>query len=226
MALSSTPRVPFVLGSASPARLATLRRAGVKPYVLVSDVDEDLVVEQAVSRFGELAPEDVALVLARAKCEAVSRRLCEEDCPRDAPGDALVLGCDSVLELNGEVHGKPANEAEAVSRWQRMRGSSGVLHTAHWLIDDRDDSDGGTGATMGAVASTIVHFAQVSDAEIAEYVATGEPLQVAGGFTIDGLGGPFISGIEGDHHNVVGISLPLLREMLSEVGVGWFQLVS
>jgi septum formation protein len=203
-----------------------LRRAGVRPYVLVSDVDEDLVVEQAVSRFGELAPEDVALVLARAKCEAVSRRLCEEDCPRDAPSDALVLGCDSVLELNGEVHGKPANEAEAVSRWQRMRGSSGVLHTAHWLIDDRDDSDGGTGATMGAVASTIVHFAQVSDAEIAAYVATGEPLQVAGGFTIDGLGGPFISGIEGDHHNVVGISLPLLREMLSQVGVGWFQLVS
>jgi septum formation protein len=226
MAFSPVPQVPFVLGSASPARLATLRRAGVSPYVLVSDVDEDFVVAQAVSRFGELPAEDVALVLAREKCEAVSRRLGEDDCPQDAPGNALVLGCDSVLELNGEVHGKPANEAEAMSRWQQMRGTSGVLHTAHWLIDDRDDSDGGTGATMGAVASTTVHFAQVSDAEISAYVATGEPLQVAGGFTIDGLGGPFISGIEGDHHNVVGISLPLLRGMLSDIGVGWFDLVS
>lgn len=226
MALPSLPRVPFVLGSASPARLATLLRAGVTPYVLVSDVNEGSVVEEAVSRFGELTPEDVALVLARAKCEAVSRRLSQEDCPPDAPMSAVVLGCDSVLDLNGEVYGKPANEAEAVSRWRRMRGNSGVLHTAHWLIDDRDSSDGGTGATMGAVASTIVHFAQVSDAEITAYVATGEPLQVAGGFTIDGLGGPFVSGIEGDHHNVVGISLPLLRGMLSEISVGWFELAS
>lgn len=224
--LPGVPRVPFVLGSASPARLATLRRAGVSPYVLVSDVDEDLVVEQAVSRFGELAPEDVVLVLARAKCEAVAGRLAGEMCPQDAPVGALVLGCDSVLELNGEVYGKPANEADAVARWHRMRGASGALHTAHWLIDDRDLGDGGTGATMGAVASTIVHFAQVSDAEITAYVATGEPLEVAGAFTIDGLGGPFVSGIEGDHHNVVGISLPLLRGMLSEINVGWFDLVS
>jgi len=226
MASSSVTRVPLVLGSASPARLATLRRAGVRPYVLVSNVDEDAVVDQTVSRFGPLAPEDVALVLARAKCEAVSRCLSGETCPPDAPAGALVLGCDSVLELNGEAHGKPANEAEAVSRWQRMRGTSGVLHTAHWLIDDRDNSDGGTGATMGAVASTIVHFAQVSDEEITAYVATGEPLQVAGAFTIDGLGGPFIAGIEGDHHNVVGISLPLLRGMLAEINVGWFDLTS
>jgi septum formation protein len=94
------------------------------------------------------------------------------------------------------------------------------------LIDDRDDQDGGTGATMGAVASTIVHFAKVRDDEIRAYVATGEPLQVAGAFTIDGLGGPFVSGIEGDHHNVVGISLPLLRAMLSEISVGWFDLCS
>jgi septum formation protein len=139
---------------------------------------------------------------------------------------AVVLGCDSVLELDGEVHGKPADEAEAISRWKRMRGTSGVLHTAHWLIDERDDQDGGTGATMGAVASTIVHFAKVSDDEISAYVASGEPLQVAGAFTIDGLGGPFVSGIEGDHHNVVGISLPLLREMLGEIKVSWFELRS
>jgi septum formation protein len=218
--------VTLVLGSSSPARLATLTRAGVRPYVLVSDVDEDSVVEQAVSRFGELAPEDVALVLARAKCEAVTERLAGDTCPDDAPTGALVLGCDSVLELDGEVHGKPADKAEAMSRWQRMRGTSGVLHTAHWLIDDRDDRDGGTGATIGTVASTIVHFAQLSDGEIAAYVASGEPLQAAGAFTIDGLGGPFVSGIEGDHHNVVGISLPLLREMLAEINVSWFQLCS
>jgi septum formation protein len=219
--------VPLILGSASPARLATLQRAGVAPYVMVSDVDEDSVVAQAVSRFGELAPEDVALVLARAKCEAVSRLLADEETwPPDAPVDALVLGCDSLLELGGEVHGKPSDDEEAISRWKQMRGASGVLHTAHWLIDDRDDGDGGTGATIGAVASTIVHFAKVSDEEIAAYVATGEPLQVAGAFTIDGLGGPFVSGIEGDHHNVVGLSLPLLREMLGEINVTWFDLCS
>ena len=219
-----SPRVPLVLGSASPARLTTLLRAGVRPYVLVSDINEDRVVTQAVFRYGELAPEDVALVLARAKCEAVTRLLGGDSCPADAPTGALVLGCDSVLELDGEVHGKPADAAQAFARWKGMRGSSGVLHTAHWLIDERDDRDGGTGATMGTVASTIVHFAQLSDEEITAYIATGEPLQVAGAFTIDGLGGPFVSGIEGDHHNVVGISLPLLREMLSEVNVSWFDL--
>jgi septum formation protein len=214
--------VPLVLASASPARLSTLQRAGVRPYVLVSRVDENAVVSQAASQYGELAAQDVALLLARAKCEAVTRLLASDDtCPQDAPLGALVLGCDSVLEHDGEVHGKPADQAEASSRWKRMRGTSGVLHTAHWLIDDRHDSDGGTGATMGAVASTTVHFAKVSDDEIAAYVASGEPLQVAGGFTIDGLGGPFVSGIEGDHHNVVGISLPLLREMLSEINVSW-----
>jgi septum formation protein len=218
--------VPLILGSASAARLATLQRAGVSPYVLVSDVDEDSVVALAASRFGELAPQDVALVLARAKCEAVTSLLTSQACPQDAPLGALVLGCDSVLEFEGEIHGKPVDEAEAISRWKRMRGASAVLHSAHWLIDDRDDDNGGTGATMGAVASTIVHFAKITDDEIAAYVATGEPLQVAGAFTIDGLGGPFVSGIEGDHHNVVGLSLPVFREMLSEIDVGWFDLCS
>ena len=221
-----SPDVPLVLASASHARLSTLSRAGVTAYVLVSNVDEDSVVSQAISQFGELLPQDVALLLARAKCEAVAGLLSDESCPEDAPLGALVLGCDSVLELDGELHGKPADEAEATARWKRMRGRSGVLHTGHWLIDDRDDSDGGTGATMGAVASTTVHFANVTDEEIAAYVATGEPLNVAGGFTIDGLGGPFVAGIEGDHHNVVGISLPLLREMLAEINVSWFQLQS
>jgi septum formation protein len=132
-----------------------------------------------------------------------------------------VLGCDSVLELGGQVHGKPADAAQAIARWQQMRGGSGVLHTGHWLIDARDDGGGGT---LGAVASTRVHFGTLSDDEIAAYVASGEPLAVAGGFTLDGLGGAYVTGIEGDHHNVVGVSLPLLRDLLAEVGVSWHQL--
>jgi septum formation protein len=130
----------------------------------------------------------------------------------------LVVGCDSVLELDGEVHGKPADAEQARQRWQRMRGRSGVLHTGHWVVDARPT---GTGAARGAVASTVVHFAQLTDAEIDAYVARGEPLRVAGAFTVDGLGGPFVSGIEGDYHNVVGISLPLLRELLATFGVAW-----
>lgn len=211
-----TPRplataVPLVLASASPARLATLRAAGIEPVVVVSNVDEDAVVAEAADRYGTLAPEDIALLLARAKCEAVAQA-------NDLAG--VVLGCDSVLELDGEVHGKPADAAEAVARWRRMRGRTGVLHTGHWLIDDRDD---GEGATIGATASTAVHFASLTDEEIEDYVATGEPLQVAGAFTVDGLGGAFVTRIEGDHHNVVGLSLPLLRDLLGDAGIGWFQ---
>jgi septum formation protein len=206
--------VTLVLASASPARLKTLRGAGVEPVVVVSEVDEGAVVADAFERYGPLEAADVALLLARAKAEDVAAGI-------DVP--AIVLGCDSVLELDGDVHGKPATAAEAVERWKRMRGRSGVLHTGHWLVDDRED---GTGATIGATASTTVHFAKLSDAEIEAYVATGEPLQVAGAFTIDGLGGPFVSAIEGDHHNVVGLSLPLLRELLAEVGAGWFDVAS
>jgi septum formation protein len=197
----------------------------VRPYVLVSDIDEGAVMTRAVSHFGDLEPQDMALVLARAKCEAVTDLLDGDSRPDGAPAGALVLSCDSVLELDGRLHGKPADEAEATRQWRSMRGRSGVLHTGHWLIDDREDGDGGTGATIGAVASTTVHFARITDEEIAAYVATTEPLGVAGAFTIDGLGGPFISGIEGDHHNVVGISLPLLREMLADVNLSWFALV-
>lgn len=196
-----------MLASASPARLTTLRNAGLTPDVVVSDVDEPAVVE----RYGVTDAHDVALVLARAKAEDVAAR--------EEADDALVLGCDSVLELDGEVHGKPADAAEATARWRRMRGRSGVLHTGHWLVDGRDDD--GTGATIGAVASTTVHFADVDDAEIDAYVATGEPLAVAGAFTTDGLGGAYVRGIEGDHHTVVGVSLPLLRELVGEVGVRW-----
>ena len=136
----------------------------------------------------------------------------------------LVLGCDSVLELDGQTYGKPDDERVARERWAAMSGRSGVLHTGHWLVDQRDPEHGGTGATFGAVGSTVVHFATLDEDEIAAYVATGEPLRVAGAFTIDGLGGPFVEGIEGDHHNVVGIGLPLLREMLGQIGVPWHAL--
>ena len=186
----------------------------------VSAVDEDAAVAAVQEVHGPLEPADIALLLARAKAEDVARTLEAEDAE---PG--LVLGCDSVLELDGEVHGKPADAAEATARWQRMRGRSGVLHTGHWLVDDRDPDDGGTAATLGAVGSTVVHFAALDDDEIEAYVATGEPLRVAGAFTVDGLGGAFVTSIEGDHHNVVGLSLPLLRELVREVGVGWFDLV-
>jgi septum formation protein len=201
----------LILASASTARRATLASAGIDPVVVVSDVDEDAVVE----RYGVTDAEDVALVLAKAKAEDVAG---QDDV------DGLVLGCDSVLELDGEVHGKPVDAEQATTRWKRMRGGSGVLHTGHWVVDARDPADGGTGGTLGAVASTTVHFANLSDDEIAAYVATGEPLAVAGAFTVDGLGGAYVSGIEGDHHNVVGVSLPLLRTLLADLDVPWHTL--
>ncbi|WP_298804197.1 nucleoside triphosphate pyrophosphatase [uncultured Pseudokineococcus sp.] len=206
----------LVLASASPARLALLRSAGTDPLVLVSGVDEPAVVE----RYGVTDAEDVCLVLARAKAEDVAGRLDELDVAEDEP--LLVVGCDSVLELDGEVHGKPVDAAEAAARWRRMRGRSGVLHTGHWLVDARED--GGTGATLGAVSSTTVRFADVDDAEVEAYVATGEPLRVAGAFTLDGLGGPYVAGVEGEPSAVVGLGLATLRGMLGEVGVRWSDL--
>jgi len=207
-----------VLASASPARLTTLRQAGIEPRVVVADVDEPATVDEYSARAGApLSAEEVALVLARTKAEVVAARV----------DDALILGCDSVLELDGDVHGKPNGPEEAVARWQRMRGREGVLHTGHWLVDARARAEGGasgaggSGATIGAVASTLVRFADVTDEEIQAYVATGEPLHVAGAFTIDGLGGPFVEGVDGDPHTVVGLSLPLLRRLLADVGVTW-----
>lgn len=216
---STSISVLLVLASASPARLATLRAAGVDPVVHVSDVDEDAALAAAEAVHGPLAPADVALLLARAKAEAVAGARRDED---DA--ESLVLGCDSVLELDGEVHGKPADEAVATARWRRMRGRSGVLHTGHWVVDDRDPDDGGTRGSLGATASTTVHFADLADDEIAAYVATGEPLRVAGAFTLDGLGAPYVTAIEGDPSNVIGVSLPLLRDLLRELDIAFHHL--
>ena len=198
--------IPFILASASPARLATLRSAGINPAVVVSGVDEDAVLADArAASGGDLDHADAVLILAKAKAEDVASR---------ASG-GLVLGCDSMLSFEGEIIGKPNDAATAIARWRAMRGRSGVLYTGHWLVDRRSGSEGSTGAT----ASTTVHFADLSDAEIDAYVATGEPLQVAGAFTVDALGGSFVESIEGDHHNVVGVSLPLVRRLLGERGV-------
>ena len=190
-----------MLASASPARLATLRAAGVEPSVVVSGVDE--------SQVDGLPPAELAVRLAALKCAAVAT---------DVHDGSLVLGCDSVLELEGRALGKPDDAADAVRRWEAMRGRSGVLHTGHCLRDTR------SGAEVSAVASTVVHFADVTDDEIAAYVASGEPLHVAGAFTVDGLGGAFVTGIEGDHHNVVGLSLPLLRDLVARLGHTWTDL--
>lgn len=184
----------FVLASASPARFATLRAAGVRPEVIVSGVDESEVTAGSTAELVEQ--------LAWRKARQVADHL---------DGPALVLGCDSMLELDGVALGKPRDAADARDRWRVMRGRTGTLHTGHALID----------TNRGAVrqtASTPVRFADVSDAELDCYVATGEPLAVAGAFTVDGLGGWFIEAVDGDFHNVVGVSLPLVRTMLMELG--------
>ncbi|MEU3313145.1 nucleoside triphosphate pyrophosphatase [Streptomyces sp. NPDC006662] len=187
----------LVLASASPARLNLLRQAGLAPHVIVSGFDEDTLDHDN--------PADLALALAEAKAGVVA------ELPEAA--GALVVGCDSVLELDGEALGKPADAAEATARWNSMRGRSGVLRTGHCVIDTA------TGRQVSATASTTVHFGEPTDAEVAAYVESGEPLHVAGAFTLDGLSSPFIDGIDGDPGNVIGLSMPLLRSLLGELDV-------
>lgn len=201
----------LLLGSASAGRRDTLERAGIEFDVLPADLDEEAILAGA----GDLEPAEQVLLLAREKASAVTAA---------SEGGYVVLGCDSMLEIDGEVVGKPRTAEAATARWRAIRGRTGVLHTGHWIVDDRDEEDEGTGATFGATASCEIAFAQLSDEEIAAYVATGEPLGVAGGFTIDGLGGPFVESITGDPHAVVGLSLPLLRRLLAEIGIGLHEL--
>jgi septum formation protein len=188
----------FVLASASPARLKTLRHAGVDPEVIVSGVDEDAVSAPSTA--------ELVVQLAELKAGAVAERLAGED--------AVVLGCDSMLELGGRTLGKPGSVEAAAQRWREMRGRVGVLHTGHCLVDTN------TGRRVCRGVDTTVRFAELTDAEIDAYCATGEPIDVAGAFTVDGLGGWFIDGVDGDHHNVVGVSLPVLRTLLRELGHG------
>lgn len=197
----------LVLASASPARLQTLRAAGFDPIVHVSGVDES----------GVSADEPAALAseLARLKAEAVLAEL--GLAPDSGAPDTAILGCDSLLVLDGRVHGKPYTDAVATERWRAMRGRTGDLVTGHHLIVVRD----GAVHRDTRAATTEVTFADITDDEIDAYVATGEPHHCAGAFTIDGFGGAFIERLAGDHHNVVGLSLPLLRHMLADAGVAW-----
>ncbi|MEU2027250.1 nucleoside triphosphate pyrophosphatase [Streptomyces sp. NPDC016469] len=196
MARMTAPR-RLVLASASPARLGLLRQAGIAPEVIVSGVDEDALTADT--------PAELALVLAEAKAAVVAAL-------PEAAG-ALVIGCDSVLELDGQALGKPADAEEATARWKSMRGRAGILRTGHSLTDTT------TGRTVSRTASTTVRFGEPTDAEIAAYVASGEPLHVAGAFTLDGRSAPFVDSIEGDPGNVIGLSLPLLRRLLGELGI-------
>jgi septum formation protein len=202
--------VRLYLASTSPARLATLRAAGIEPILLSSGVDE----EAAVAAAGPLTAPEMVLLLARLKAEAVVDHLVDGE-----PIDGFILGGDSAFELDGNIYGKPHLPSVARERWLAQRGREGQLHSGHWLIDHRVDA---TGRAIGGVSTATVRFsASITDAEIDAYIATGEPLEVAGAFTIDSLGGAFISEVRGDPHAVVGLSLALVRDLLLEFGVSW-----
>ncbi len=198
----------LVLASSSPARLALLRSAGIKPEIVLPDTDEPALAAKAKLEKPNLSAEELVGLLAKAKAESVLHDLSTQG--------ALILGGDSALEFQGEVLGKPHEPEVALERWAKLSGNVGVLHSGHYLIDNRDPANP-VGAQM--VSSTKVFFSRLSDQEIADYVATGEPLKVAGAFTIDGLGGAFIDRIEGDSHTVVGLSLKVLRELAAGFGV-------
>ena len=206
-AASSTAAVRLHLASSSPARLATLRAAGIDPIVLPPGVDE----EAAVATAGPLTPPEMVMLLARLKAEAVAAA--------HPDLDGLILGGDSAFELDGVVYGKPHHPHVARERWRAQRGQSGQLHSGHWLIDAR------TGRAVGEPAVARVEFAaDITDAEIDAYIATGEPLEVAGAFTIDARGAAFIERIDGDPHAVVGLSIPLLRTLVRSLGMEWTDL--
>ncbi|PSB02714.1 Maf family protein [Merismopedia glauca] len=184
----------FVLASASPARRRLLESVGINAKILVSDFDESLIQKQE--------PIDLVQTLAQCKAEKVAQQ-CE---------DSLILGCDSVLSLGGEIYGKPDSPAQAIARWQKMRSQVGILYTGHALIDRRQARQ------VVKCGITRVHFADLTDTQIKAYVKTEEPLKCAGCFAIEGRGGLFVERLEGCHTNVIGLSLPLLRQMLAELG--------
>ncbi|VXB07773.1 Nucleoside triphosphate pyrophosphatase [Citricoccus sp. K5] len=202
----------LVLASASPARARILESAGLPFTVVVSDVDEDAIAAEHPLA----SPAETAQLLARAKSEDVAGH-------PEASG-ALVIGCDSVFELDGVAYGKPWEPEVALERWRMQSGRTGQLHTGHWVVDNRDLASRDGGAPLarpatGALSSAVVRFADVDEEEIAAYVATGEPLQCAGAFTIDGRGAAFVSAVEGDPNAVIGMSVSTLRSLLAEFGV-------
>ena len=195
----------IVLASASPSRQRLLTSVGITPTIVVSGVDEE------DPAYSQLSPRELVVALAIVKAHTVKEKI-------NHP--ALIIGCDSTFEFEGESLGKPLTAENAISRAKKLSGKSGVLHTGHCFIDTDK------GIEISDVVSTQVHFAKMSDEEIEGYVATGEPLNVAGGFTLDGLSAPFIAGIEGDPSNVIGLSLPLLRNAINSLGYSWFELIS
>lgn len=196
----------LILASASPARLTVLRAAGVQPIVRVSGIDEHALA----AALPDASPQELVTALARAKAGAVATQVAAEH------PESVIVGCDSMLYIGGELVGKPGRADVARQRWQAMAGGTGELLTGHALVRLHA---GVVSASTSGVETTLIRFGTPTLEEIEAYVGTGEPLKVAGGFTLDGLGGWFVTGIDGDPSSVMGISLPLTRGLLSEVGV-------
>ncbi len=217
-------RIPvrLYLASTSPARLMLLRQIGIEPVVVPSEVDEDAAVAQveadrSAAGLGPLDADSMVLLLARLKAEAVVGTV-----PDGSPIDGVIIGGDSAFEIGGVIHGKPHTPEIARERWHSQRGQTGILHSGHWVIDHRG---GVARESRGATARATVTFAaDISDVEIDAYIASGEPLKVAGAFTIDGLAAPFISAVSGAPSAVIGLSLPTLRTLLGELGIDWTSL--
>jgi septum formation protein len=195
--------VQVILASSSTSRLRLLESAGITPKVLISGVDEE------ASEFDLLSPAELVIALAILKAHTVKE---------SAPENSLIIGCDSTFEFNGKSLGKPGNRENAIARCKELSGKSGYLHTGHCLIDLKQ------GIELSERSTAKVQFAQMTEAEIIDYVDSGEPLNVAGGFTLDGLSAPFITNIEGDPSGIIGLSLPLLRKMIISLGYSWPEL--
>ena len=195
--------VQIILASASPSRLRLLESVGITPSILVSGVDED------ASEFESLSPAELVIALAILKAHTIKDK---------APVNSLIIGCDSTFEFEGKSLGKPVTKTKAIERCRQLSGKTGYLHTGHCLIDLRQ------GIELSERSTAKVQFAQMTDAEIIDYVDSDEPLNVAGGFTLDGLSAPFITKIEGDPSGIIGLSLPLLRKMIISLGYSWPEL--
>jgi septum formation protein len=193
----------IILASSSPSRLRLLESVGIKPEVIVSGIDEES------PEFDSLSPSDLVIKLASLKANAVKSR---------APINSLIIGCDSTFEFNGKSLGKPLNRENAIERSKLLSGKFGYLHTGHCIIDVKN------GKEINKLSSAKVQFAEMTNEEIVDYVDSGEPLNVAGGFTLDGLSAPFITSIEGDPSGIIGLSLPLLRNMVMSLGYSWLDI--
>lgn len=218
--MTPRPAIPhplLVLGSASPARAMLLRNAGVDALVRPSSVDEEALIAELGARAAD--PHGLTQHLARAKAHDVAAQVQRGDLAAQAPSRrVLVVGADSMLDVDGRILGKARSAEEVRARWAHMAGGTGTLVTGHTVIDP------GTGRTAEATCATVVRFGRPDPDELEAYIASGEPLAVAGSCTIDGLGGPFIDGVDGDHTNVIGLSLPTLRRLLADLGVRWTDL--